>query len=139
MGLWLVLLSEKPSSTSRVVRQQIAKTVFKLFNLYSYIIFGVGGGSSKNSHEIKRRAEPILLLRTGHHIIIFHLKPIFQPTLPDNYCTILYNYLHKILFRSQETKNSFFFLIDICFSYENCTNVKCRVFFNKKNYAHLIS
>ena len=34
MGLWLVLLSEKPSSTSRVVRQQIEKTVFKLFNFY---------------------------------------------------------------------------------------------------------
>ena len=54
-GLWLVLLSEKPSSTSRVVGQQIAKTVFKLFNFYSYIIFGVGerdggggGGCSKN-------------------------------------------------------------------------------------------
>ena len=44
MGLWLVLLSEKPSSTSRVVRQQIEKTVFKLFNFYSYIIFSVGGG-----------------------------------------------------------------------------------------------
>ena len=43
MGLWLVLFSERPSSTSRVVRQQIEKTVFKLFNLY-YIIFGVGGG-----------------------------------------------------------------------------------------------
>ena len=42
MGLWLVLLSEKPSSTSRVVGQQIAKMVFKLFNFYSYIIFGVG-------------------------------------------------------------------------------------------------
>ena len=44
MGLWLLLLSEKPSSTSRVVGQQIAKTVFKLFNFYSSIIFGVGGG-----------------------------------------------------------------------------------------------
>ena len=43
MGLWLVLLSEKPSRTSRIVGQQIAKTVFKLFNFYSYIIFGVGG------------------------------------------------------------------------------------------------
>ena len=41
MGLWLVLLSEKPSSTSRVVGQQIAKTSFKLFNFYSYIIFSV--------------------------------------------------------------------------------------------------
>ena len=41
MGLWMVLLSEKPSSTSRVVGQQIAKTSFKLFNFYSYIIFSV--------------------------------------------------------------------------------------------------
>ena len=55
---WLVFLSEKPSSTSRVVGQQIAKMVFKLFNFYSYIIFGVGGGGggvSKNYQEIKRR------------------------------------------------------------------------------------
>ena len=43
MGLWLVFLFEKPSSTSRVVGQQIAKTVFKLFIFYSYIIFGGGG------------------------------------------------------------------------------------------------
>ena len=43
MGL-LVLLSEKPFSTSRLVGQQIAKTIFKLFTFYSYIIFGVGGG-----------------------------------------------------------------------------------------------
>ena len=43
MGL-LVLLSEKPFSTSRVVGRQIAKTIFKLFIFYSYIIFGVGGG-----------------------------------------------------------------------------------------------
>ena len=41
MGLWLVLLSEKPSSTSRVVGQQIAKTSFKPFNFYSYFIFSV--------------------------------------------------------------------------------------------------
>ena len=65
MGLWLVLLSEKPSSTSRVVGQQIDKAVFKLFNFYSYIIFGVGEGGSKNYQEIKRRAELIPLLRTG--------------------------------------------------------------------------
>ena len=38
MGLWLVVLSEKPSSTSRVVGQQIKKTDFKLFTFYSYII-----------------------------------------------------------------------------------------------------
>ena len=44
MGLWLVLFSERPSSTSRVVGQQTSKTVFKLFNVYSYIVFGVGGG-----------------------------------------------------------------------------------------------
>ena len=43
MGL-LVLLSEKPLSTTRLVGQQIAKTIFKLFIFYSYIIFGVGGG-----------------------------------------------------------------------------------------------
>ena len=70
MGLWLVLLSEKPTSTSRVVRQQIEKTVFKLFNFYSYIISGVGGGGVggggiKIYQEIKRGAELILLLRTG--------------------------------------------------------------------------
>ena len=45
MALWLVLLSEKPSGTSRVVRQQITKTIFKLFNFYSYIIFGPAGYS----------------------------------------------------------------------------------------------
>ena len=44
MGLWLVLFSERPSSTGRVVGKQTAKTVFKLFNFYSYITFGVGGG-----------------------------------------------------------------------------------------------
>ena len=65
MGLWLILLSEKPSSTSRVVGQQIDKTVFRLFNLYVYIIFGVGEGGSKNCQEIKVGAELILLLRTG--------------------------------------------------------------------------
>ena len=86
MALWLVLLSEKPSGTSRVVRQQIKKTVFKLFNFYSYILFGVGqprpqgafswlskvgcvwrggGGGAKNYQEIRRGAELILLLRRG--------------------------------------------------------------------------
>ena len=47
MGLWLLLLSEKPSSTSRVVGKQIAKTVFKLFNYYTvtlYFVLGEGGG-----------------------------------------------------------------------------------------------
>ena len=81
MGLWLVLFSERPSSTSRVVRQQIEKTVFKLFNLY-YIIFGVGGGGGggiKHYQEIMRGAELILLLRTGeHYIIISPLKLISQ-------------------------------------------------------------
>ena len=46
MGLWLLFLSEKPSSTSRVVGQQIAKTVFKLFNFYTvtlYVVWGEGG------------------------------------------------------------------------------------------------
>ena len=41
IGPWLVLLSEKPSSTSRGVGQQIAKTSVKLFNFYSFIIFSV--------------------------------------------------------------------------------------------------
>ena len=83
MGLWLVLFSERPSSTSRVVRQQIEKTVFKLFNLY-YIIFGVGGGGGggggiKNYQDIMRGAELILRLRTGeHYIIISPLKLISQ-------------------------------------------------------------
>ena len=35
-------------------RQQIEKTVFKLFNFYSSIIVGVGEGGSKNYQEIKR-------------------------------------------------------------------------------------
>ena len=56
---------ERPSSTSKVVGQQTAKTVFKLFNVYSYIIFGVGGGGvEKNYQEIKRGTELIPLLRT---------------------------------------------------------------------------
>ena len=41
IGPWLVLLSEKPSSTSSGVGQQIAKTSVKLFNFYSFIIFSV--------------------------------------------------------------------------------------------------
>ena len=52
--LWLVLLAEKSSSTSRVIGQQIARTVLKLFNFYTYIIFGVGGGGSKNYQEIEK-------------------------------------------------------------------------------------
>ena len=47
MGLWLLLLSEKPSSTSRFVGQQIAKTVFKFVNFYTVTIYLVcvwGGG-----------------------------------------------------------------------------------------------
>ena len=44
MGLWLVLLSEKPSSTSRVVGQQTAKTVFKLFNVHRHYIWCGGRG-----------------------------------------------------------------------------------------------
>ena len=69
----------------RVVGEQKAKTVFKIFNFYSYIIFGVGEGVSKNYQEIKRGTELILLLRTGggreggHDIIIFPLKLISQP------------------------------------------------------------
>ena len=72
MGLWLVLLSKKPSSTSRVVRQQIDKAVFNLFNFYVYIIFGVGEGGSKNYQEIKRGAELILLLRTDRGGVVLH-------------------------------------------------------------------
>ena len=53
--LCLVLLSEKSSSpSSRVAGQEIAKTVFKPFNFYSYIIFGVGGGGGKNYQEIEK-------------------------------------------------------------------------------------
>ena len=84
MGFWLVFLSEKPSSTSRVVGQQIAKTVLKLFIFYNYIIFGGGseGKDSKNgkrSREAGEGAELILLLRTGRqYIIISPLKLISQ-------------------------------------------------------------
>ena len=75
MGLWLVLLSEKPSSTSRVVGQQTAKTVFKLFNVHSYIIFGLGGRwGIKNYQGTKRGAELILLLRTPLIIIAYSLS-----------------------------------------------------------------
>ena len=84
MGFWLVFLSEKPSSTSRVVGQQIAKTVLKLFIFYNYIIFG-GGSEGKDSKNGKRSreggegAELILLLRTGRqYIIISPLKLISQ-------------------------------------------------------------
>ena len=77
---------ERPSSTSKVVGQQTAKTVFKLFNVYSYIIFVVGGGGvEKNYQEIKRGTELIPLLRTvgggggGHDIIISPLKLNSQP------------------------------------------------------------
>ena len=122
---WLVLLSEKPSSTSRVVGKQIAKTVFKLSTQRQLHYIWCGGGGSKNYKEIKKGGwTNSAFANGGHHRIISYLNPIFKPTLPNNYCTILYNYLHKVLFRSQETKSSFF-LIDICFSYENCTNVKC--------------
>ena len=61
------------------------EAVFKLFNFYSYIIFGVGGrGGSKNYQEIKKGAELILLLLTGgqggwHYIIISPLKLISEP------------------------------------------------------------
>ena len=61
MGFWLVLLSKKPSSTSKFVGQQIAKTVFQLFNFYSYIT-----------------------------CIFSPFKFIFQPTPPDNYCSVPY-------------------------------------------------
>ena len=40
--------------SSRVIGQQIARTVLKLFNFYTYIIFGVGGGGSKNYQEIEK-------------------------------------------------------------------------------------
>ena len=67
MGL-LVLLSEKPFSTSRAL----------------YLVWEEGGGS-RNSEEIRRGAELILLLRKGgHDIIISTLKLISQPP-PDNY------------------------------------------------------
>ena len=44
MGLWLLFLSEKPSSTSRFVGQQIAKTVFKFVNFYTVTLYLVWGG-----------------------------------------------------------------------------------------------
>ena len=53
MGLWLLLLSEKPSSTNRVVGQQIAKTAFKLFNFYTVTLYVVcwGGGGGQGRKE----------------------------------------------------------------------------------------
>ena len=82
--LWLATLGESfQHKQGRVVGEQKAKTVFKIFNFYSYIIFGVGEGGSKNYQEIKRGTELILLLRTGggggHDIIISPLKLISQP------------------------------------------------------------
>ena len=55
MGLWLVLLAERPSSTIRVVGQEIANTVFKNSSstVTLYLVFG--GGGSKNNQEIKKR------------------------------------------------------------------------------------
>ena len=59
MELWLVLLSEKPSSTIRVVGQQIAKTSFKLFNLYSYVIFSVSFCDESRDGEESSETEGI--------------------------------------------------------------------------------
>ena len=41
MGLWLVLFSERPSSTSRVVGQQTSKTVssFSTSTVTSYLVW----------------------------------------------------------------------------------------------------
>ena len=101
MGLWLVLLSEKPSSTSRVVGQQIAKMVFKLFNFYSYIIFGVGerDGGGGGVVKIRGGAELILLWRTGgHYTIISPLKLMSQ--------------LPPLIIITQSLKDKWFNLID---------------------------
>ena len=123
---WLVLLSEKPSSTSmQGCRKTNSEDGFQAFHSATVTLYLVWGRGSKNYKEIKKGSwTNSAFANGGHRIIISYLNPIFKPTLPNNYCTILYNYLHKVLFRSQETKSSFF-LIDICFSYENCTNVKC--------------
>ena len=95
MGLWLVLLSEKPSSTSRVVGQQIAKMVFKLFNFYSYIIFGVGerdgggGGVVKIIKRFKRGSWTNFALAnrgTLHNNFSFEADVSASP--PDNYYTV---------------------------------------------------
>ena len=64
------LYSSRRNLPSRVVGQQTAKTIFKLFNVQSYIIFGLGGRwGIKNYQETKRGAELILLLRTGGGVI----------------------------------------------------------------------
>ena len=73
MGLWLVLLSEKPSSISRVVGQQIGRR-FSSFSSSTVTLYLVSvcvrvcvlrGECSKNYQEIRRGAELILLLLTG--------------------------------------------------------------------------
>ena len=128
-ALACILLSEKPSSTSRLVRQQIAKTVFKLFNFYSYIIFGVGGGVSKNYQEIKSGGggwtNSAFANGGTRHMIISHLKPIWTPPfliiIAQSFITIY----KKSCLEVETGLRTLFFLTDICFSYENCTNVKC--------------
>ena len=62
MGLWLLFLSEKPSSTSRFVGQQIAKTVFKFANFYTvtlYLVWGWGreGGEGRGVVKNTKRSE----------------------------------------------------------------------------------
>ena len=61
MGLWLLFLSEKPSSTSRFVGQQIAKTVFKFVNFYTvtlYLVCGGGeGGEGRGVVKNTKRSE----------------------------------------------------------------------------------
>ena len=53
MGLWLLFLSEKPSSTSRFVGQQIAKTVFKFVNFYTVTLYLMGGEGGEGSGVVK--------------------------------------------------------------------------------------
>ena len=57
IGPWLVLLSEKPSSTCRGVGQQIAKTSVKLFNFYSFIIFSVSFCDESSDGEESSKTE----------------------------------------------------------------------------------
>ena len=87
------LYSEKPFSTSRVVGRQMAKTLFKLFILYSYVILGMGGGEVA---KIIKRSEGggwtnsafansvcVCVCVGGggvHDIIISPLKLISQPS-----------------------------------------------------------
>ena len=98
MGLWLVLLSEKPSSISRVVGQQIGRR-FSSFSSSTVTLYLVSvcvrvcvlrGECSKNYQEIRRGAELILLLLTGGGARRnnFPFEAHFSAPPPDNYCKV---------------------------------------------------